>query len=479
MSQTQAVARITCPSCNQPFNTVVNRILDAEVDPTAKTRLLSGQINVAVCPHCGAAGQINLPFLYHDPSKELALVFMPMEAGRNEEERQQVIGALSRQVMNQMPPEQRKSYLISPEVFLTLDSLIERVMEEEGITEEMIEAQRARADLLKDLLESPSDEERMGLIEEHEDLIDEELFQILYANISQLESMGEEEILGQFLALRDLLFEETAAGRRLEQRSEAIEALQEEPTRDKLVDLLAEAEDEATREALVSFGMPLVDYSFFQALTQRIESAEDEERERLSNLRREIMDIRERLQEQAQQVVEARRALLRDLLMTEEPKLLARRRMGEIDELFFNILSAEIEKAQREGRMERLSQLENIRGILLDLIRESMPPGLAFLERIMGAESDEEARQVLEENRQMVVPAFVELLEQVVEGMREEGEPEDAARVERALSIARTMVQPEEEQLATPSSGDSGLVTPSSEKSGPPSSEEGGLVTPS
>jgi hypothetical protein len=72
----------------------------------------------------------------------------------------------------------------------------------------------------------------------------------------------------------------------------------------------------------------------------------------------------------------------------------------------------------------------------------------------------------------------LELLEQVVEGMREQGEPEDAARVERALSIARTMVQPEEEQLATPSSGDSGLVTPSSEKSGPPSSEEGGLVTP-
>ena len=76
------VARITCPSCQNQFQAPVEQVLDVSNDPSARMRVLNGLVNVAGCPHCGMRVALSLPFLYHDPEKELALVYMPMEAGR-------------------------------------------------------------------------------------------------------------------------------------------------------------------------------------------------------------------------------------------------------------------------------------------------------------------------------------------------------------------------------------------------------------
>ncbi len=57
----QLVARLTCPNCRQTFAAPVEQVLDVEVDPTAKTRLLSGQVNLVVCPACGFASTLDIP----------------------------------------------------------------------------------------------------------------------------------------------------------------------------------------------------------------------------------------------------------------------------------------------------------------------------------------------------------------------------------------------------------------------------------
>ncbi|MGD1995312.1 MAG: CpXC domain-containing protein [Anaerolineae bacterium] len=446
------LARVTCPSCSQTFNAPLDRVLDVEVDPAARSRLLSGWVNVAICPHCGAGGAVNLPFLYHDPSKELALVHMPMEAVRSDQERQQVIGSLSREVMNQLPPEQRKGYLLSPEVFLSQENLIKRVLEAEGITEEMIDAQRAKADLLRELLEASSAEERMGIVEENESKLDEEFFRILQTNVRQAEAMGQEEVVQTFADLRTLLFEETATGRRLAARSETLEAFEDQPTRERLLELLVEAQDEDTRTVLLSYGLQLVDYFFFQSLTQRIEAAEDEgERKRLEDLRKEVMTFREQFKERAQQVVAERAQLVHDLMTSEQPKLLARRRAASLDETFFAVLSSEIERAEAEGDTEMLSRLQEVWQLVMELVQKMMPPGVALMGQVLEAEDEKEVRQVLEKNRQQVDGRFVELLEGAAEELREQGATDVADRAVAALAVARTMV---------PSGGEEGLVTP-------------------
>lgn len=437
------LAKVTCPGCKQPFSTPVEQILDVEVNSSAKGRLLSGQVNLAVCPHCGAAGALDLPFLYHDPAKELALVFVSLAAGRNDVERQQVIGALSRALMSQLPSEMKKGYLLSPEVFLTYESLLKRVLEAEGITEEVLEQQQAKGELLRRLVSEMPDEERAALIRENESSLDEEFFDILYANVAQAEMMGRDETVERLAGLRDALAEQTAVGRRLAAQEQTLEKLQEQPTRGRLLDLLVSTEDQSARTLLIALGQPLLDYVFFQALTQRIEEQGDEgERERLVGLRQEVLDIREQVQQHRRAMFEARARLLRDLTLTEQPELLARRRLREIDELFFAVLSAEIERARAEGESTVLSRLSEVRDLLVRLLAEMMPPELVLLEKVMGAEDAKQAREVVEQNRNQLGPGFLGLLEQAEVQLRERGDSAVAERLQAALTVARTIVEP-------------------------------------
>ena len=96
MPQT-VVARVTCPSCNNQYQSPMEQILDVREDPNAKMRVLNGVVNVAKCPHCGVRGTLSIPFLYHDPDKELALVYVPMGAGLDNLERQRIIGQYTTQ----------------------------------------------------------------------------------------------------------------------------------------------------------------------------------------------------------------------------------------------------------------------------------------------------------------------------------------------------------------------------------------------
>jgi hypothetical protein len=446
----QNISKVTCPNCQQAFGAQVEQILDVEIDPSAKARVLSAQVNMVVCPHCQSAGVLSVPFLYHDPSSELALVFMPMETGGTEVARQQMIGALSRAVMSQLPPEQKKGYLISPEVFLTYESLVNRILDVEGVTPEMLEDQRARADLLRDLLGAEEADDRSPIIEENKGLLDDEFFEILHINLGQAESVGYQELVERLSDLRTRLFEVTPTGQRLSRRTKAIEALREEPTRERLVQLLVDADDETTREALIIIGQTLLDYAFFQGLTQRIDQAADgAERERLGDLRSEVMDVRQRLQEQAQKVVEARGGLLRDLTLTEQPELLLRRRVADLDEIFFSILGAEIERAESSGNTAVAERLKQIWQMTVDLIRQSVPPELLLLTKIMEAAETGDPTKLVEENREVVSAGFVELLKQTEIDMRERGSDEIADRVSEALAVAQGMVPPQEGGLVT------------------------------
>ena len=114
--------------------------------------LLSGQLNVAVCPQCGHAGMLATPLLYHDADKELLFTFVPSELGASELEQQRMFGEATSRIISSLPAEQRKAYLLQPRSFLRLEAMVEAILEADGITPEMLAAQRARVALLDRLL---------------------------------------------------------------------------------------------------------------------------------------------------------------------------------------------------------------------------------------------------------------------------------------------------------------------------------------
>jgi hypothetical protein len=419
----------------------VEQVLDVRADPNAKMRLLNGLVNVAACPQCGMQGALNIPFLYHDPDKELALVFMPMDAIRDNLERQRIIGNMTSAVMNGLPPEERKGYLFQPQEFLTLENLANRILEADGVTPEMIAEQKAKAELLQRMLEASSDDVLEAMIEANDDEIDVELLQMLTMNLEVAQSAGHDANVQRIVALRNKLLELSSVGRRIKARGEVLEALQTEPTHENLVELLVQAPDEETRRMLVTVGRPMLDYRFFRALTARIDSADDEsERKRLTVLRAEVLEIRDILDARSRALYAERSALLRDLLLSDDPEALALRRSQELDQAFFSVLASQLEEAQSSGDQRAVEALQGIWSLLVRLAEESLPPEIQLLNRLMTAEDDATVEQLLQENRDLVTERLVQFMEQAEVSMREEDSLETAERLARVREKAQAMV---------------------------------------
>ncbi len=434
------LARITCPNCKQQFQAEVEQILDVRADPSAKFRVLNGLVNFARCPHCGMQGALDIPFLYHDPDKELALVYMPMSAGRSDAERQRAIGQFANAAMNSLPPEERKAYLLQPQVFITLDGLANKILEADGVTPEMIEAQKGRSQLLERMLDA-SDEALDGLIAENEAQIDEDFFRTLDLNLELAQSTGQLAVVQRLLAVRDRLLELTAAGLRIRARQKMLDRLRADPTRSNFLNLLIEAPDQETRELLVIVGRPLMDYIFFQSLTNRIERAEDEEeRERLLALRGEILSIRERLDQEVAEVYEDRAALIRGLIVSSDPEKLARSRFAEMDEAFFEVLQMMLHQAQTDNDLELESRLREVWELVMRLLEESLPPELQLFGQLTRASDEQEVERLLREHRSLLTDGLLELLEAGEKDMRQDGRLQIADNLALALRKAREMV---------------------------------------
>ncbi len=432
------LGRVTCPNCQHQFQTPVEQVLDVGQDPDAKMRVLNGLINVAICPQCGTRGALGLPFLYHDADKELALVYMPMELGRDEVERQQAIGKLTSSVMEDLPPEERKAYLLQPQIFFTMENLVNRILEADGVTPEMIEAQKAKAELLQRMTEVTSDEVLEAMIKENDDRIDADLFQMLAMNLEVAQATGQAASVQRLLGLREKLLELSTEGQTVRARNDMLEALRAEPSRENLLELLIRAPDERTRGLLITFGRPLLDYPFFQALTSRIEAASDEsERQQLTELRAEILDIRDRIDEETRALYAERSALLRDLLLSDDPETLARRRFQELDQAFFNVLSARLEDAETAGDADTVDSLRAIWGLVLKLMEETLPPEIQLFNRLMAAEEDQGIDQLLQENRDLVTDRLMQFMEESESNLREQGNSDTADHLSMVLEKAR------------------------------------------
>ena len=80
--------------------------------------------------------------LFHDPDHEMFMVHVPQELNLNQMQREQTIGQLTKQVMDEMPAEERRAYMFQPQIMMNWQTFMEKVLETEGITPEMIARQK-------------------------------------------------------------------------------------------------------------------------------------------------------------------------------------------------------------------------------------------------------------------------------------------------------------------------------------------------
>ena len=68
---------IKCPSCGQMHEITVWNSITVSDSPDLKKDLLSGHVNIFICPACSYKALMPVPLLYHDEAKKLMISFSP------------------------------------------------------------------------------------------------------------------------------------------------------------------------------------------------------------------------------------------------------------------------------------------------------------------------------------------------------------------------------------------------------------------
>ncbi len=444
-----APTTITCPSCGQPFSAFIEQILDVGRDPTAKERLLSGRVNLITCPSCGYQGAISTPLMYHDPSKQMALVFVPMELNLGQEDREKLIGDMTNAVIRAMPEDAPKGYLLQPGTALTMQGMIELVLEADGITREMLDKEQRKVDLI-DQMAAASKEELEQLIEDNQELFDLTFLELLGAAAQGASQQGDSRTSLRLLNLRSQLMETTEAGRELKQQQDAlVEASQElkslgdKLTREAFVDLIVRAADNPAKVAAFgTLGQGLLDYSIFQMLTEHIERSQDEgQKEQLKAAREQLLAIAAEYENQARAVAQRAADTLRMLLQASDVKSAIRSNLERIDETFMQVLQINLEEARKTGKVEVSSRLKAIRDEVLELIQQSAPPEIRLINEMLSAENEDQSLDILHANQDQIDEDLLGVMDSLVEQLRASGNDPVADRLE--------IIRAEAERLAT------------------------------
>ncbi|MCS6846869.1 MAG: hypothetical protein RMN52_04045 [Anaerolineae bacterium] len=405
------------------------QVIDVGRDPALKSALLSGRLTNLVAP-----------FIYHDPSKQIAYILMPMELNLRDMEQQRIIGQLTQIVMRGLPENAPRAYLLQPRIFFSLQSLIEAILEQDGITPEMLRAQQERVDLLRELVRITDEATLRARARENDAKIDATFFDILTASIEANLASGREQAAQQLADLQQVLIEETTYGKSVGARVAALEAFRKSPTRETLLEQLIAAPDAESREMLIALGRQLLDYAFFQQLTMRIESADEAGKQKLIALRKEIQETRDKIDAASRAYVEEKVALIQAIASSDNPLETAREHDAEIDDAFFAVLQANAQEAQRRGDEQTLKALSAVNEVALQVIAERQPPEVQMINMLLAAKYPEETEKLLNEFKDVTDDRLISVMAQFADQLAQQDRTDLGAKLTKIMLQARKIL---------------------------------------
>lgn len=446
-------AQIRCPACGTPYVVPVFSIIDLGVNPELRGALLGGQVNVAACPNCGAGGPLGAPLLLHDPEHEFLGVYVPMESGRDDLQRQKTIGDLTQTLMRKIPSEARRGYMLQPTQYVDWNRFMEKLWGFEGVTPEMLRRQRDQTGLLQTLMGLVNDDKAFQIaLDRGAGLVDREFFTLVDQLVMMGRAQGQGPEMQALMTLREKLLDKTPAGQEVRKQQEKVRNLVAKITpqtsRDELLQIVIDAWNEPDGQQMVGTlavaAGQLFDYQFLMALSERIGGAPTPEAKiKLEELRTFLMQIQEQLAARQQQSQEAMaqeaQAVLQEVLAATDTAAALRERREEIDETFLALLVANIQQAERAKATAAVRRLRKVYEEAVAILQEQMPPELQLLNQLITAPDEAAVRQLLKDNRSLITRDFVDSLKPIEAEMREGGRPELADRI-KALRAQMTLM---------------------------------------
>lgn len=435
MPQTQ----ISCPRCRQMIAANVEQLFDVTHDPASKQRLLSGQSNHARCPHCGYDGRLATPIVYHDNEKDLLLTFFPPELGLPVNEQEKLMGPLIKQVMERLPAEKRKGYLLNPTANFTYESMMETILNKDGISSEMIKTQQERVQFIERLMQTSKADVRLELIKQNEKIIDEQFFGLFSRIAQNAMQSGQEPIARALIEIQKQLLEETEFGRQLKESVGEVEAatkvLQEAGqslTREKLLDFVLEATNDARIRAYVSLARGGMDYVFFQNLTEKIEKANGDEKTRLESIREKVLGFVAEVDKQLEARFKQAQDFVESILGQEDVEKATRENIEGFSQDAADVVNQLLKQASEKNDYTRMGKLQKMVQVLQEA--SAPPPEVAFIEELLQAPDEAAMEKMLDENDAMINQQFVDTLSGLVAQMESQPDNSEAKMMGEKLS---------------------------------------------
>ncbi|MCI0608448.1 MAG: CpXC domain-containing protein [Anaerolineae bacterium] len=438
MPQTQ----IACPRCRQMISANIEQLFDVTQDPQAKQRLLGGISNTARCPHCGYQGRLATPIVYHDSDKELLLTYFPPELSVPINEQEKIIGPLLKQVMDRLPPEKRKGYLLNPTPNLTYESMVQTILGKDGITPEMLKEQQERVSLIERLLQVTSNDVRSELIKQNINLFDEQFFALFSRLAQSAAAGGQEPVARAMVDIQKQLLEETEFGRGLKESVGELEAAQKSLqaagqglTREVLLELILESPNDARLQAYVSLARGGLDYQFFQLLTEKIEKASGDEKVKFESIREKLLDFTNEIDRQLEARYKQAQEFVESLLKQSDVAKAVHDNLDRFTQDAVDIVNQMLRQASEKNDYERMGKLQK----LVEVLRAvSSPPEVTFIEQLLDVPDEASLEKMLDDNKALINDQFMEALIGLVaqvDAAAGQGNPEAKALAQKLSTV--------------------------------------------
>ena len=432
MARTQT----SCPACHQPVVVDIQQVFDTGEDPLAKQKILSNTSNFLHCPSCGYQGMLAVPIIYHDPEKELLFTFFPPDLNTPANEQEKQIGPLINRILNNLPQEKRKAYLLQPQSMLTFQTMIEKILEADGITKEMLDDQQKRINLLDKLIKTPK-EDRLAIFEQEKEIIDVNFFSILSRIVESAMEQGDEKSQKPLLDLQQQLFENTRVGQELfiqvKETETAIKSLQDASknglTREKLLEILENAPSETQLSTTASLARSGLDYGFFQLLSEKIDSTQEKnEKQKLTQLREKLLQITEEIDKQLQEQMTNAKQLLEKIISVEKIEEELEKNFSSVNDFFIQVLQAELSEARKDANLDRIQKLERI----MIVIEKASAPAkeVKLFENLLEFKDKDDLDRLILENNTKINQDFLDLMINIVNQVeKQDNQPELLVKV--------------------------------------------------
>ncbi|HNK63949.1 MAG TPA: hypothetical protein PLE14_07820, partial [Anaerolineales bacterium] len=386
----------------------------------------------------GYQGRLATPVVYHDNEKELLLTFFPPELGLPVNEQERMIGPLIKQVMDKLPPEKRKGYLLKPQANLTYESMLETILGKDGVTPEMLKEQQERVQFIERLMQVTSKDVRTELLKQNAKIIDEQFF-ALFSRIAQSAiSSGQEQIARALIDIQTQLLEETEYGRQLKESVGELEAAQKELqeagqglTREKLLDFVLTSKTESRIRAYVSLARGGMDYVFFQDLTERIDKASGEEKARLENIRESLLKFVSDMDKQLEARYKQAQDFIEKLLAQDDIERVVQANLENFTQDAVDIANQMLRQASEKNDYARMGKLQKMIQVLQ---AASAPPEVMFIEQLIQLPDDAAIEAALTQNGEMVTQQLLDTLSGLVNQMDSQPDNPEAQAMGEKLS---------------------------------------------